>query len=153
MLSIVISITGPSARGSCSFSPNSLISVAARLQTDVRQLFINGYPVVIEAGGLQDDARRPHHHRHREDPEKQSVKDHGHVLPVLENLERAIMRSSELHFSLRVRIHCCTLLCGPFFGIFVTKELLRRSNCQRALFYLILYPQVYYDHTGPALWG
>ena len=51
-------------------------------------------------------------------------------------------------------IHCCTTsLCGPFSGIFVTKELLRRSNCQRALFYLILYPQVYYDYTGSALWG
>ena len=92
MLSIVISITGPSARGSCSFSPNSLISVAARLQTDVRQLFINRYPVVIEAGGLQDDARRSHHHRHREDPEKESVKNHGNVLPILFGLKKGLFK-------------------------------------------------------------
>ena len=78
------------ARGSCSFSSNSLIPVAASLQPDVRQLFVNGYPVVIEAGGLQDDARRPHHHRHREDPEEQSVKDHRHVLPVLLSLGSAV---------------------------------------------------------------
>ena len=71
------------ARGSSSFSSLSLISVTPSLQTDVRQLFINGYPVVVEAGRLQDDPCRPHHHGHREDPEEQSVKDHGHVLPVL----------------------------------------------------------------------
>ena len=87
MLSIVISITGPSARGSCSFSPNSLISVAARLQTDVRQLFINGYPVVIEAGRLQDDAGRAHEDGQREYPEEEAVQHHRHVLPVLLHLK------------------------------------------------------------------
>ena len=52
-------------------------------------------------------------HSHCEDPEEEAVQDHGHVLPVLENLKREIMRSSELHFYKWVRIHCCTLLCGP----------------------------------------
>ena len=78
------------ARGSCSFSSNSFISVAARLQTDVRQLFINGYPVIVEAGSLQDDPCSSYNHRHREDPQEQAVQHHRHVLPVLLSLGSAV---------------------------------------------------------------
>ena len=37
---------------------------------------------------LEDDAGRPDQHRHGEDPEEETVQDHGHILPVLEDLSR-----------------------------------------------------------------
>ena len=70
-------------RGSCSFSSNSLVPVVPCLQSDVRELLINGYPVIVQARRLEDDPSRSHHHCHREDPEEQPVQHHGHVLPVL----------------------------------------------------------------------
>ena len=84
------------ARGSCSFSSNSFISVVACLQSDVGELLIDWYPVVVQAGRLQDDAGRPHHHRHREDPKEQPVQDHRHVLPVLLGLGGVLLGPSVL---------------------------------------------------------
>jgi hypothetical protein len=54
---------------------------------DVRQLFVDRLPVVVEAGRLEDDAGRAHHYRHREDPQEQTVQHHRHVLPVLLSLQ------------------------------------------------------------------
>ena len=66
------------------------VPVGASLQADVRQLLVDGDAVVVEAGGLEDDARRAHHHRHREDPQEQAVQHHRHVLPVLLSLGSAV---------------------------------------------------------------
>jgi hypothetical protein len=54
---------------------------------DVRELFVDRLPVVVEAGRLEDDAGRAHHHRHCEDPQKQAVQHHRNVLPVLLSLQ------------------------------------------------------------------
>ena len=64
------------------------VPVGACLQADVGELLVDGDPVVVEAGCLEDDARRAHHHRHREDPEEQAVQHHRHVLPVLLHLKQ-----------------------------------------------------------------
>ena len=66
------------------------VPVGASLQADVGQLLVDGDAVVVEAGGLEDDARRAHHHRHREDPQEQAVQHHRHVLPVLLSLGSAV---------------------------------------------------------------
>ena len=66
------------------------VPVGACLQADVGELLVDGDPVVVEAGCLEDDARRAHHHRHREDPEEQAVQHHRHVLPVLLSLGRIL---------------------------------------------------------------
>ena len=58
------------------------------VQTNLGHLVVNRVPVVIESRGLQDDPSRPHHHRHREDPEEQPVQHHRHVLPVLQDLRK-----------------------------------------------------------------
>ena len=55
---------------------------------DLGVLHVDGVPVVVEGGGLQDDAGRAHQHRHREDPQEQPVQHHRHVLPVLQNLSK-----------------------------------------------------------------
>lgn len=44
--------------------------------------------VVVECRRLENDARGAHEHRQREDPEEQSIQDHGHVFPVLLHLNR-----------------------------------------------------------------
>lgn len=43
-------------------------------------------PVVVERGGLQDDAEGAYHAGRGEDPQEDTVKHHGHVLPVLSHL-------------------------------------------------------------------
>jgi hypothetical protein len=53
---------------------------------DVRELLVDRLSVVVEAGRLEYDAGRAHHHRHREDPQEQAVQHHRHVLPVLLSL-------------------------------------------------------------------
>ena len=55
---------------------------------DLGVLHVDGVPVVVEGGGLQDDAGSAHQHRHREDPQEQPVQHHRHVLPVLQNLSK-----------------------------------------------------------------
>ena len=71
-------------------SAHSLALVVTGLEADVGELLVDGDPVVVEAGGLEDDARRAHHHRHREDPQEQAVQHHRHVLPVLLSLGSAV---------------------------------------------------------------
>ena len=44
---------------------------------------------------LENDPSRADQHSHREYPEEESVQDHGHILPVLENLQRDNVSSSE----------------------------------------------------------
>lgn len=68
-------------------SAHSLGLVVASLEADVGELLVNGNPVIVETRRLQDDPRRADHHRHREDPEKQPVQDHRHVLPILFGLK------------------------------------------------------------------
>ena len=114
MLSIACGLTSDYhwtslARGSCSFSSNSFISVVASLQSDVRELFIYRYPVIVQAGRLQDDPGRPHHHRHGEDPEEQPVKDHRHVLPVLLGLGGVLLGPGVLGYEVDTDtglVHC-----------------------------------------------
>ena len=73
-------------------SAHSLGLVVASLQANVGELLVNGYPVIVETWRLQDDPRRAHHHRHREDPEKESVKNHGNVLPILFGLKKGLFK-------------------------------------------------------------
>ena len=69
-------------------SAHSLGFVVASLEADVRELLVDGYPVIVKTRRLQDDPRRADHHRHREDPEKQPVQDHRHILPILLGLKK-----------------------------------------------------------------
>ena len=55
-------------------------------QADLGESDVERLPLVVERGRLQDDARRPHQHGHREDPQEEPVEHHRHVLPVLDDL-------------------------------------------------------------------
>ena len=55
-------------------------------QADLGESDVERLPLVVERGRLQDDARRPHQHGHREDPQEEAVEHHRHVLPVLDDL-------------------------------------------------------------------
>ena len=55
-------------------------------QPDLGQLDVDGLPVVVEGGGLEDDPGGAHQDGHREDPQEEPVQHHGHVLPVLYDL-------------------------------------------------------------------
>ena len=55
-------------------------------QADLGESDVERLPLVVERGRLQDDARRPHQHGHREDPQEEPVQHHRHVLPVLLDL-------------------------------------------------------------------
>ena len=68
-------------------SAHSLALVVTSLEADVGELLVDGNPVIVETRRLQDDPRRADHHRHREDPEKQPIQDHRHVLPILFGLK------------------------------------------------------------------
>ena len=72
-------------------SAHSLGLVVASLEADVGELLVNGNPVIVETRRLQDDPRRADHHRHREDPEKQPVQDHRHILPILFGLKKDLV--------------------------------------------------------------
>ena len=74
------------------------------VETNLRHLVVNRVPVVIQSRGLQDDPRRPHHHRHREDPEEQPVQHHRHVLPVLQDLQRETVLNPRDHQN--HHLHC-----------------------------------------------
>ena len=90
---LCFSVDEPSL-ASCSgglVSAHSLGFVVASLEADVRELLVNGYPVIIKTWRLQDNPRRAHHHRHREDPEKESVQNHCHVLPILFGLKKKLL--------------------------------------------------------------
>ena len=56
-------------------------------QSDLGEPDVERLPLVVERGRLQDDARRPHEHGHREDPQEEAVQHHGHVFPVLDDLQ------------------------------------------------------------------
>ena len=58
-----------------------------RGEADFGELDVEGLAIVVEGGRLQDDSGRTHQHRHGEDPQKQPVQHHGHVLPVLYDLK------------------------------------------------------------------
>ena len=58
-----------------------------RGQPDLGQFDVERLAIVVERGGLQDDAGRPHQHGHGEDPQEEAVEHHGHVLPVFNHLK------------------------------------------------------------------
>ena len=76
----------------CLVFAHSLGLVVPSLEADVRELLVNGDPVIVETWRLQDDPRRAHHHCHREDPEKESVQNHGNVLPILFGLKKELLK-------------------------------------------------------------
>ena len=87
-------------------SPSRLVLavlLCTAYDANVRELLVDRLPVVVEAGRLEDDARRAHHHRHREDPQEQAVQHHRHVLPVLFSLshKKWIVNSSKRSATLR----------------------------------------------------
>ena len=81
----------------CLVFAHSLGLVVPSLEADVRELLVNGDPVIVETWRLQDDPRRAHHHCHREDPEKESVQNHGNVLPILFGLKKEVIKA-QAHF-------------------------------------------------------
>ena len=60
---------------------------ACRGEPDAGELDVERLAVVIEGGGLEDDARGAHQDGHREDPQEETVQNHRHILPVLNHLE------------------------------------------------------------------
>jgi len=102
-----------SAGGSSSSSPLFVrvlsVPVLKQLLTDVREFFVNWAAVVVETGGLEDDAGGADDDRHRENPQEQSVEDHCHVFPVLFCLCGVLLGSCVLCYEVHANtgsMHC-----------------------------------------------
>ena len=67
---------------SCSFSSCSLTLIVSCLEPNVGELLINRYSVIVQTWSLKNNASCAHHHRHREDPQKQTIKNHCYIFPV-----------------------------------------------------------------------
>ena len=52
-----------------------------------RELFVDGYPWVVEGGGPHDDPDGAHQASGREHPQEKPVQHHGDELPVLDHLQ------------------------------------------------------------------
>ena len=53
---------------------------------DLGQLLVDGLAVVVQGRSLEDDGGRAHQDGQGEDPEKEAIQNHGHILPILAHL-------------------------------------------------------------------
>ena len=53
--------------------------------------------IVIQSGRLQDNGRRAQQDGRREDPQEESIQNHGHVLPILADLRPTAEKREKPH--------------------------------------------------------